>query len=71
MACAPILIVLEILVCADEGGLTPAVDVLRDGETLLLWAEVPEVKPEDVMIEVEDDVLPVSGRHEEGSGGEG
>jgi HSP20 family protein len=48
-----------------ERSWTPAMDVLRDNGNLLIHAEVPGIKPEEVNIEVQDDILTVSGRHEE------
>jgi HSP20 family protein len=48
-----------------EGTWAPAVDVVRDGETLIVRAELPGVKPDDVKIEVEGDILTVAGRHED------
>jgi len=44
---------------------TPAIDVVRDNGNLVIRADVPGIKPEDVKIEVEDDILTVSGEHEE------
>lgn len=44
---------------------TPAIDVERHNGDLVLRADIPGIKPEDVKIEVEDDVLTVSGEHEE------
>ena len=44
---------------------TPAIDVERDNGNLVLRADVPGIKPEEVKIEVEDDILTVSGGHEE------
>ena len=43
----------------------PAIDVERRDGTLVLRADMPGVKPEEISIEVEDDVLTVSGKHEE------
>ncbi|MGP0100316.1 MAG: Hsp20/alpha crystallin family protein [Solirubrobacteraceae bacterium] len=43
----------------------PAIDVVRDNGNLVVRADVPGIKPEDVKIEVEDDILTVSGEHEE------
>ncbi|MGA2453139.1 MAG: Hsp20/alpha crystallin family protein [Solirubrobacteraceae bacterium] len=43
----------------------PAVDVERDNGNLVVRADVPGIKPEEVKIEVEDDILTVSGQHEE------
>ena len=44
---------------------TPAIDVVRDDGNLVIHAELPGIKPEEVKIEVEDDILRVSGEHRE------
>jgi HSP20 family protein len=44
---------------------TPAIDVVRDDGNLVVNAELPGIKPEEVTIEVEDDILTVSGEHQE------
>ncbi len=44
---------------------TPAIDVERDNGNLVVRADVPGIKPEEVRIEVADDILTVSGEHEE------
>jgi HSP20 family protein len=44
---------------------TPAIDVERDNGNLVVRADVPGITPEEVNIEVEDDILTVSGEHEE------
>ena len=43
----------------------PPIDVVRDGGNLIVRADVPGTKAEDVKIEVEDDILTISGQHEE------
>lgn len=43
----------------------PAIDVVRKGDDLILRADVPGIKPDEVKIEVEDDVLTVSGAHDD------
>lgn len=43
----------------------PAVDVVQDNGNLVVRADVPGIKPEEVTIEVENDILTVSGSHEE------
>jgi HSP20 family protein len=52
-----------------SGGVTPTklakLDVIEDDGKLVLRAEMPGIKPEDVKIEVADDVLTVHGEHEE------
>src|SRR5664279_1954468 len=44
---------------------TPAIDVVRENGNLVVHADIPGIKPEEVKIEVEDDILTVSGEHEE------
>jgi HSP20 family protein len=44
---------------------TPAIDVVRDNGNLVVRADTPGMKPEEVKIEIEDDILTVSGEHEE------
>jgi HSP20 family protein len=48
-----------------EHAWTPAIDVVRENGSLVLRADIPGIKPEEVKIEVEDDILTVSGAHEE------
>jgi HSP20 family protein len=48
-----------------ERAWTPAVDVERDNGNIVVRADVPGIKPEEVKIEIEDDILTVSGEHEE------
>ena len=48
-----------------ERAWTPAIDVVRQNGTMVVRADVPGIKPEEVKIEVEDDILTVSGEHEE------
>ena len=43
----------------------PAIDVVRDDGHLVVRADLPGIKPEEVKIEVEDDILTVSGEHTE------
>ena len=44
---------------------TPAIDVVRDNGHLVVHANVPGIKPEEIEIKVENDVLTISGEHEE------
>jgi HSP20 family protein len=51
-----------------DGGLrswAPSIDVERDNGNMIVRADVPGIRPEDVKIEIEDDILTVSGEHEE------
>jgi HSP20 family protein len=48
-----------------ERAWTPAIDVVREEDHLVLHADLPGIKPEEVKIEVEDDILTVSGEHRE------
>ena len=45
----------------------PAVDMIRDNGDLVVRAEVPGIKPEEIEIEAEGGVLTISGKHEETS----
>ena len=44
---------------------TPAIDVVRDNGHLVVRANVPGIKPDELEIKVVDDVLTISGKHEE------
>jgi HSP20 family protein len=46
-------------------GWTPRIDVLRHENELLVRADVPGIPPEEIEVTVEDDVLTLSGKHEE------
>lgn len=43
----------------------PAIDVVRDEGKMFVRADIPGLKPEEVKIEIADDVLTVSGEHSE------
>ena len=44
---------------------TPAMDVVRDNGNLVVRADIPGIKPEEVKIEVDHEILTLSGEHEE------
>jgi len=44
---------------------TPAIDVERENGNVIVRADIPGIKPEEVKIEVEDDILTVSGEHQD------
>jgi HSP20 family protein len=48
-----------------ERAWTPAIDVVREDGHLVVRADLPGIKPEEVKIEVEDDILAISGEHRE------
>ena len=48
-----------------ERAWTPAIDVARDDGNIVIHADLPGIKPDEVKIEVEDDILTVSGEHRE------
>ncbi|HWA55008.1 MAG TPA: Hsp20/alpha crystallin family protein [Solirubrobacterales bacterium] len=54
-----------------DGAWTPSVDVLRKNGNVILRADLPGIKPEEVKITIEDDVLTLSGEHTEVSEEEG
>jgi HSP20 family protein len=49
----------------SQRGWTPSMDLIRKEDALVLRADIPGIKPDEVKIEVEDDVLTVSGEHRE------
>ena len=54
------------LLDGHERAWTPAIDVVREDGHLVLRADLPGINPEEVKIDVEDDILTVSGEHREG-----
>ena len=48
-----------------ERAWSPAIDVVRDDGNLIVRADVPGTEAQDVKVEVEDDILTISGQHEE------
>lgn len=50
---------------SGERTYTPAIDVSHENGNLVLRADVPGIKPDEVKIELEDGVLTVSGEHKE------
>ena len=55
----------------EPGAVLPMVDVIREHGRLVLRADMPGIRAEDVKIEVVDDVLTVRGKHEESEVDEG
>lgn len=49
----------------DGDGWNPRFDVVKKEGALVLRADLPGVKPDEIKVEVEDGVLTVSGEHEE------
>jgi HSP20 family protein len=43
----------------------PAIDIMRDDGNLVVRADAPGMKPDEVKIEIEDGILTLSGEHEE------
>lgn len=48
-----------------RGEWSPAIDVTREEGRLRIRADVPGARPDEIKIEVADDVLTISGEHEE------
>ena len=48
-----------------EHGWTPSIDVFRDDGQLIVRADVPGIKPDEIAIEVDNGMLSLSGEHEE------
>lgn len=51
----------------NGGRWTPAIDVERHDGNLVVRADLPGVKPDEVKVEIENNMLTVSGEHEESS----
>ena len=49
----------------DGEGWNPRIDVVKKEGELVMRADLPGVKPDEIKVEVEDGVLTVSGEHEE------
>jgi HSP20 family protein len=43
----------------------PAIDIRREDDRIVVHADMPGIKPDEIKIEVVDDALTLSGRHEE------
>lgn len=50
-----------------EEGLSPAIDVFEEGDTVVVKAELPGMKKEDISVELSDGILKITGekKHEE------
>ena len=48
-----------------EGGRVPAIDVYEEGDNIIVKAEVPGVKKEDISVSLNGDILTISGKSEE------
>jgi HSP20 family protein len=57
--------VLDDLGNGTAGTWKAAIDVVREKDRIVLRVDMPGIAPEDVAINVEDDILTVSGEHEE------
>jgi HSP20 family protein len=57
----------EDMIERGTGGHALAVDVIDEDDAVVIRADVPGMKPEEVKVEVHDDVLTVHGEHEESS----
>jgi HSP20 family protein len=44
---------------------TPAIDVVRENGRMVVRADLPGIKPQEVEVEVEDDILTIWGEHTE------
>jgi HSP20 family protein len=55
----------DLVADGKRGEWTPAIDVIRDEGKLVMRVDMPGIKPDEIKIDVEDDILTVSGEHEE------
>jgi HSP20 family protein len=49
----------------ERRGWAPSIDLIREKDRFVLRADVPGIKPEEIKIGVEDDMLTISGEHSE------
>jgi HSP20 family protein len=56
---------LEQLGSANGSEWAPRLDVTERDDAILIRADLPGIKPEEIDVEVSDDVLTISGKHEE------
>ncbi len=56
---------LEDMTVGPHRGWTPAIDVERREDALIVHADVPGFDPDEVRVEIQDDVLTIRGDHEE------
>jgi HSP20 family protein len=52
-------------IVGDRRAWTPSIDVVRNADNIVIRADIPGIKPEDVKIEIQDDILTITGEHEE------
>lgn len=57
--------VLEDVMGPEGAGWSPAIDLVESNGELVFRANVPGIKPEEIEIELEDNMLTISGEHEE------
>ena len=48
-----------------EGERTPSIDVYEEGDNIIVKAEIPGVKKEDISVSLSDDTLTISGKKSE------
>lgn len=49
----------------EQGATRAKVDLIEKDDKLIVRADMPGIKPEDIKVEVDDDVLTIRGEHEE------
>lgn len=49
----------------EHGAFVPELDVVESPEKVVVKVNVPGIKPEEIKVEVEDDLLTISGEHTE------
>jgi HSP20 family protein len=56
---------LEDVAPAPRGAWRAPIDVIKEADKIVVRVEMPGIEPDDVKITVEDDILTVSGEHDE------
>jgi HSP20 family protein len=55
----------DVVASGERRDWTAAVDIIKRNGNLVVRADMPGLEPDDIKIKVEDDILTVSGEHEE------
>jgi HSP20 family protein len=55
----------DVVASGEKRDWTTAIDVIKNEDHLVVRADKPGLEPDDIKIQVEDDILTVSGEHEE------
>jgi HSP20 family protein len=55
----------DLVASGEKREWTPAIDVIRNKDQIVVRVDMPGIKPDEIKVQVDDDILTVSGEHEE------